>query len=56
MKKRLLLYYIYWMPVGHALEAIRYARGFYEANEDLEIYVAVNSHTPYELLKKISWI
>lgn len=56
MKKRLLLNYVYWMPVGHAIEAIKYARGFYEANKDIEIFIALNSSTPIEIVRNIPWI
>ena len=56
MKKRLLLNFVYWMPVGHVIEAIKYAKGFADSNKNLEIYVALNSASTPELAKSCSWI
>ena len=56
MIKRLLLNYVYWMPVGHAVEALKYAKGFAESNKNLDIYLALNSATTTELVKGCFWI
>ena len=56
MKKKLLLNFVYWMPVGHVIEAIKYAKGFADSNKNLDIYVALNSATTIELAKACSWI
>jgi len=56
VEKKLLLNYVYWMPVGHAIESIKYARGLYEANKNIEVSIALNSSTPIEIVKNISWI
>jgi hypothetical protein len=54
--KKLLLNYVYWSPVGHVLEAIKYARGFYESNKNIEISVILNKDSPLELIKLFPWI
>lgn len=56
MKKRLLLNFVYWMPVGHVIEALKYAKGFVDSNKNLEVYVAVNSSSVPELVKACSWV
>jgi ADP-heptose:LPS heptosyltransferase len=56
MKKKLLLNYVYWSPVGHAIEALKYAKGFYDANKDVEIYIIFNKDTTTELAKLCPWI
>lgn len=56
MKKRLLLNFVYWMPVGHTVEAMKYAKGFADSNKGLDVYVALNSATTTELAKSSSWI
>lgn len=54
--KKLLINYVYYSPVGHLLEAIKHAKGYYEANKDLQISLLVNSETPIELAKACDWI
>lgn len=56
MKKRLLLNFVYWMPVGHVVETLKYAKGFSESNKGLDIYVAINSASTPELINGCSWI
>jgi ADP-heptose:LPS heptosyltransferase len=56
MKKRLLLNFVYYNPVGHVMEAIKYAKGFHDANKDLEVHLALNSSAPIELAKVCPWI
>lgn len=56
MSKTLLVNWVYYKPVGHALEAIQTARGFYEADNDLKISILLNSETPCELGEVCSWI
>ncbi|MFH0906554.1 MAG: hypothetical protein V1824_04420 [archaeon] len=56
MKKKLLLNFVYYNPVGHVVEGLKYARGFYEANKDLEISIALNKYAPYNLANLCSWI
>lgn len=54
--KKLLINFVYYPPVGHLLEAIKHARGYYDANNDLEISLLVNSETPIELAQACYWI
>jgi len=54
--RRLLLNYVYYRPVGHAVEALKYAKGFKEANPGMEVHVALNDESPVELTKACSWI
>lgn len=57
MKKiKLLVNYVYWQNVGHAIEALRYTLGYYKANPSLEVSLILNEHTPYELAYLCSWI
>ncbi len=56
MKKRLLLNFVYWMPVGHVVEALKYTKGFIDSNRGIEVYVAINSASTPELLNECSWI
>lgn len=49
MKRRLLLNYVYYTPIGHVLEALKFANTFYKSNKDLEISVALSSASPYAL-------
>ena len=56
MKKKLLLNYIYYPPVGHVVEALRYSFGLSKLNKDLEIYVALNADSPYALTAVCPWI
>jgi len=38
------------------MEAIKYAKGFYDANKNLEVHIALNSSSPIELAKSCFWI
>ena len=54
--KRLLINYVYYCPVGHLIEAIKHARGYYEADKALQVSLLVNSETPIELANACDWI
>lgn len=57
MKKiKLLVNYVYWQNVGHAIEALRYTLGYHKANPSWEISLILNKHTPHELAHLCSWI
>ncbi len=47
--KRLLVNYVYFEAVGHAMEGLRYAYWFAQDNPDLEVSVLLNSRTAVEL-------
>jgi ADP-heptose:LPS heptosyltransferase len=53
---KILINHVYYSPVGHALEALKLSKGFYDANKSAEISVALASDTVYELAKACSWI
>ena len=53
---RILLNYVYYAPVGHAVEALRYAQGLHAANPGSEIHVALSNRTPWELCMGCPWI
>lgn len=55
-KKRLLINFVYCRPVGHVIEALKFARGFYLANKNLEIHLILNGQTSYELARACKWI
>lgn len=56
MKRKLLVNHVYYRPVGHALEGLKYTRGFFAANKNLEIHLALNKKTPTELANGASWL
>ena len=55
-KKTLLLNFVYCNPVGHVIEALKLAKGFHEANRNMDVYLILNSRTPVELAKSCNWI
>jgi hypothetical protein len=59
MRQRLLINWVYYQPVGHAIEAYRLAQAFRNANPDFEIAVAVNAQSGPELgtcVRAIDWV
>lgn len=54
--RTLLLNWVYYYPVGHAVEAFKTAKGLANANDDVEIHLLLNSHTPVELADACEWI
>jgi hypothetical protein len=52
----ILVNHVYYSPVGHVVEAIRYARGFRDANPGSEIHVALSDGAPWELCAGAPWI
>jgi hypothetical protein len=56
MKKKLLLNWVYYRPVGHAIEALKMAKGYALANKDVDVYLLLNADTPVELAKACPWI
>lgn len=55
-KKRLLVNYVYWQNVGHAIEALRYTLGYHKANPKWQISLVLNRNTPFGLAKLCPWI
>jgi hypothetical protein len=53
---RILVNHVYYSPVGHVVEAIRYARGFHDANPGSEVHVAFSDGAPWELCAGAPWI
>lgn len=56
MRKRLLLNWLYYRPVGHVVEALKIARGYSLANKNLDIYLIINADSPIELADACPWI
>lgn len=56
MSKTMLVNWVYYRPVGHALEGLKIARDYFEANNDLKISVVLNSEMPYEISALCPWI
>jgi hypothetical protein len=46
---RLLVDFYFAHPVGHVIEALRYALGYHRANPDLRISLVLNGRAPTEL-------
>ena len=56
MTRSLLVNWVYYRPVGHALEGLKVARDYFEADSDLKISVLLNSEMPYEIGALCPWI
>lgn len=56
MRKKLLLNWLYYHPVGHAIEPLKIAKGYYLANKNLDVYLILNADSPVELAGSCSWI
>ncbi len=56
MKKKLLINWVYHPPVGHAVEALKLAKGYSLANKKIDVYLLLNSDTPIELADACPWI
>ena len=56
MAGTLLLNWVYYPPVGHALEAFKIAKGFAVKHPGLEIHVLLNNRTAVELAGACDWI
>ena len=56
MAKTLLVNWVYYRPVGHALEGFKVARDYFEVNRDFKISVLLNSEMPYEIGALCPWI
>lgn len=54
--KKLLVNYVYWQPVGHAVEGLRYTLGYHKANPDSEISLVLNKHTAVALANLCPWV
>ena len=52
----ILVNHVYYSPVGHVVEAIRYARGFHDANPGSEVHVALSDGAPWELCAGAPWV
>jgi len=56
MKKRLLLNWVYYCPVGHVVEALKIAKGYSLANKNIDVYLIINADSPIELANVCPWI
>ena len=56
MNKSLLVNYVYWQPVGHAIEALRYSLGYHLASPEADVSVVLNKHTAVILTRLCPWI
>ncbi len=54
--RTLLLNFVYYNAVGHTAEALKYAKGFAEANAGLDVYLAHRADAPIELAEGCDWI
>lgn len=56
-EKKLLINFAYYRPVGHVVEALKYAKGYYEANQGkIDVYLLLNAQSPTELANVSYWI
>lgn len=56
MTRTLLLNWIYYRPVGHAVEAMAAAADYAAANPDLEVHLLLNDQTTVELADYCPWV
>src|SRR6266513_4546800 len=57
MKKRLLINWAFFKPVGHLFEALQHARGYYAANHDIvDVYLLINAAPPTSLVEACRWV
>ncbi|HNR07920.1 MAG TPA: hypothetical protein PKM27_11440 [Saprospiraceae bacterium] len=56
MKKKLLINWLYYHPVGHVIEPLKLAKGYQLANKNLEVYLIINADSPRELPDACPWI
>ncbi len=56
MEQTLLLNWVYYYPVGHAVEALKVAKGYHSANRKMKVSVLLNAETPVELAEACPWI
>jgi ADP-heptose:LPS heptosyltransferase len=56
MTRYLLVNWVYYRPVGHALEGLKVARDYFEADKDFKISVLLNSEMPCEIGLLCPWI
>jgi hypothetical protein len=56
MKKKLLLNWVYYRPVGHVVEALKLTKGYSLANKNLDVYLLINADCPEELAEACPWI
>ena len=50
MEQTLLLNWVYYYPVGHAVEALKVAKGYHSANRKVKVSVLLNAETPVVLV------
>ena len=55
-RQTLLLNWVYYHQVGHAIEAFKVAKGLANANPGVEVHVLLNARTPVELSRACDWI
>ena len=56
MKKKLLLNWAYYRPVGHVVEALKASKGYADANKNIEVHLLLNADSPIELAEACYWI
>ena len=56
MEQTLFLNWVYYYPVGHAVEALKVAKGYHSANRKMKVSVLLNAETPVELAEACPWI
>ncbi len=56
MARTLLINHVYHPSVGHVVEALKYAKGYVEANQDVEVFLLLNAAAPVELVDGFSWV
>jgi len=53
----LLLNWLFYEPVGHLVEALQHAHGYWRANADhYELHLLLNAATPVELARALAWV
>ena len=56
MKKKLLINFVCYRPVGHIVEALKYARGHFVRNKNIELHLLLNADSPVEIAASCPWL
>jgi hypothetical protein len=56
MTTTLLLIAAQYKPTGHVVEALKWAKGYADANEDIRIHLLLHAESPVELALACPWI
>ena len=54
--KKILINFVFYDSIGHVIEALKKAKGYYVANNNSEIHLLLNGNAPAEIVEGAPWI